>query len=372
MYVRSPPFLHAARQAGCAQLTPRVVRMGRLLERTIPEPPPTIRGRMDAPKENEGAKMRRILFALGLVVAGAPAPSPEQVPALAREWLVTMREVRVDLPEGGTVAPAGEILDASRLEHALTAIGDEGGWPKAWLVIQDLTRSYDLVLRAELGADGKLTPPSTIFAAARVEWTDATFDEAYRKARGERPPKEKHRSLVVLTFSKTLRTTYVYDLPKTGKEAKGLLALLPEGAYLREAAAVDLGDGARHTLALILMRPSFLPSACGEGDGPHRDRGGVRLYLAGEKELEGALDLAPAFGAPADGELELSRYACTPEDASPAAADRSLSERFLDRESIRLLATKPRPGGGADVLVAGRVVAKAVILGEVARLKPVD
>lgn len=325
--------------------------------------------------------MRRLAIGIGLVVSGAAfaaekaavtPPPRESIPALAAEWLETMRDLRVALPDGTSASPVEAVLDASRLERALEAIDDEGGWPAAWLVIQDLSKPYDLVLRAALGPEGKPSPPATAFAVARREWDDASFDAAFRGATGTKAPKEKHRSIVVLSFSKAIRTTYVYDLPKTGKEGKGLLAMLPEGSYLREASSLDLGDGAHHTLALILMRPSFVPSACGEQDGPHRDRGGVRLYLAGEKELEGALDLAPAFGRPPDAELELPRYACTPEDSSPGAAERPIATRFTDRESVRLLATKPRPDGGLDVFVAGRPVAKAVVLGESVRLKPAD
>jgi hypothetical protein len=134
-------------------------------------------------------------------------------------------------------------------------------------------------------------------------------------------------------------TDYVYDLPATGKGAKGLLALLPEGSLIREAPYVDLRDGKRHTLAVVLVRPRFVPADCATKEGRrtgHRDSGGILLALAGETALEDTLDITEAVRAATSATL-LPRFACEPGDTEPGAIDALVDRRFEGREPVRLL-----------------------------------
>jgi len=134
-------------------------------------------------------------------------------------------------------------------------------------------------------------------------------------------------------------TDYVYDLPATGKGAKGLLALLPEGSLIREAPAIDLRDGEHHTLAIVLMRPRFVPADCSTKDGRrvgHRDAGGILLALTGESALEDQLDITEVVRA-ASGATLLPRFVCQPGDAEPGAIDALVDRKFEGREPVRLL-----------------------------------
>jgi hypothetical protein len=82
------------------------------------------------------------------------------------------------------------------------------------------------------------------------------------------------------------------------------MALLPEGSYLRESAPVDLGDGLRHTVAVILERPRFVPADCTTKEGRrvgHRDEGGVVIVLAGETALEDRRAIDRLVGAKMEG-----------------------------------------------------------------------
>jgi hypothetical protein len=134
-------------------------------------------------------------------------------------------------------------------------------------------------------------------------------------------------------------TDYVYDLPATGKGAKGLLSLLPEGSLIREAPAIDLGDGKHHTLAIVLTRPRFVPADCSTKEGRqagHRDSGGILVVLAGETALEDKLDITEVVRA-ATGATLLPRFACEPGDTEPGAIDDLVDRKFEGREPLRLL-----------------------------------
>jgi hypothetical protein len=263
-----------------------------------------------------------------------PPPPADKLPELSASLASRLSAKTLDAPDGTKVA-VGSILDAARAEVCLRTIGHAQGWPASWLVVSDKTLPYDLVVRVALSEDGTIAEPGTLFLAARSAWDD----DAYRKATGAKPPRERSRSLVIQSFTKRIATRYVYDLPPTGTGAKGLLAFLPEGSLIREADGIDLRDGLHHTLAIVLLRPAFVPADCATEEGRalgHRDDGGILLVLAGERALEDSLDITEIVrGAP--GGALLPRFACDPGDVEPGAIDRLVDAKFEGREAIRLI-----------------------------------
>ena len=145
--------------------------------------------------------------------------------------------------------------------------------------------------------------------------------------------------MVLQSFTKRLVTDYVYDLPATGKGAKGLLAVLPEGSLIREASAIDLRDGAHHTLAVILVNPRFVPADCATAAGRktgHRDEGGMHDRPRAENGLDDSLDITELV-TKATGAAMIPRFTCLPGDIEPGAIDALVDARFEGRESVRLL-----------------------------------
>jgi hypothetical protein len=292
--------------------------------------------------------MQRVAAAVGIALAlstaraapksSAPVPSDDALPALASSLADRLAVKTLRAPDGGNVA-LGTLLDAGRLTMCLKTIARGGGWPASWLIVSDSTKPYDLVMRVALAPDGTIADPETAFFASRRVWDDASFDAAFHAATGRKAPRERQRNVVIQSFTKKVVTDYVYDLPATGPGAKGLLALLPEGSLIREAPAIDLRDGKHHTLAIVLIRPRFVPADCSTDEGRrtgHRDAGGILLALAGENELEDKLDITEVVRA-ASGAVLLPRFVCAPGDAEPGAIDALVDGRFEGRETVRLL-----------------------------------
>jgi len=270
--------------------------------------------------------------------SSAPVPPDDQLPSLASALADRLAEKTLRAPDGSDVA-LGTLLDAGRLTTCLRTIAQGGGWPASWLIVSDSTKPYDLVMRVALAQDGTIADPETAFFASRRTWDDAAFDAAFLAATGKKPPRERQRNVVIQSFTKKTVTEYVYDLPATGSGAKGLLALLPEGSLIREAPAIDLRDGKHHTLAIVLIRPRFVPADCSTKEGRrtgHRDSGGILLVLAGETELEDRLDITEIVRA-ATGATLLPRFVCEAGDAEPGAIDALVEARFEGRETVRLL-----------------------------------
>jgi hypothetical protein len=292
--------------------------------------------------------MQRLFAALVTVLAlaaaraapksAAPIPSSDALPALASSLAGRLAEKTLRAPDGSDVV-VSTVLDAGRLEVCLRTIAQGGGWPASWLIVSDSTKPFDLVMRVALSADGSIADPDTAFLASRRAWDDAAFDAAFQQVTGKKPPREKRRNVVIQSFTKRTVTDYVYDLPATGRGAKGLLALLPEGSLIREAPAIDLRDGKHHTLAVVLLHPRFMPADCSTAEGRrkgHRDSGGILLALAGETALEDKLDITEVVRA-ATGETLLPRFACEPGDTEPGAIDGLVDRKFEGREPVRLL-----------------------------------
>jgi hypothetical protein len=310
--------------------------------------------------------MQRLIAVLALALVldvahaaskpAVPVPTAEALPGLAASLASRLAEKTLRAPDGSDVV-LGAFLDAGRMETCLRTIAQGDGWPASWLIVSDSSRPYDLVLRVALAPDGSIATPDTAFLAKRREWDDASFDAAFRAATGQKPPREKQRNVVIQSFTKKTVTEYVYDLPATGPGAKGLLALLPEGSLIREAPAIDLGDGKHHTLAIVLLRPRFVPADCSTKEGRrvgHRDAGGVLLVLDGETELEDQKDITEIIRAAA-GDVLLPRFACESGDAEPGAIDALVDSRFDGREPVRLLDLSGRvaqsPIAGVPVIV---------------------
>jgi len=282
---------------------------------------------------------------------GVTAPSDDAIPGLAASFAERIAARTLRAPDGSDVSLSG-LLDAARLTTCFRTIAKGGGWPASWLIVADSTRPYDLVIRVALAPDGTIADPDTAFLAGRREWDDAKFDAAFLAATGTKPPRDRQRNVVIQSFTRKVVTDYVYDLPPTGKGAQGLLALLPEGSLIREAPSIDLRDGKHHTLALVLLRPRFVPADCGTSEGRrtgHRDSGGILLVLAGETALEDKLDITEIVRA-ASGATFLPRFTCEPGDTEPGAIDALVDRRFEGREPVRLLDLS---GGVAQSGIAG-------------------
>jgi hypothetical protein len=292
-------------------------------------------------------------------MAKAPAvPPPDAAPALAESLAARLEGRTVRLPDGSEEAvlgPRGAILTADRAATCVTTLFEAEGWPASWLVVQDAARPFDLVIHVVLAEDGSIAPPDVLFAAPRREWDAESLETAVKEATGKKPPREKTRSVVVQSFTTRVVTTYVYKPPKGGKDAGGLAALLPEGAILRDAHGVDLGDGERRTLALVLFDARFVPSSCdscparrlGHADAAKK----VELVLAGEKALEDTLDLTPMLRG-TGGEPLVPRFACDARDAADGAAASSYEERFGSREPARLVTPQDLNGDGLALEIA--------------------
>ncbi len=294
-----------------------------------------------------------------LLAAKAPEPAPPteaEIPALAVSFAERIAPRKVFAPDGKEV-PLSTLLDATRVEHCLRTIGQASAWPATWLIVQDMTRPYDLVLRVVRGTDGAIADPDPAYLVARREWDDAALEAAVREATGAKPAGGRSRNVVVQSFTSQIATTYVYDLPKTGKDAKWLLALLPEGSLLRESTSIDLGDGRRHMIAVVLERPKFVPADCATPEGrkrKHHDDGGIVIVLAGESALEDRLDVTETVRS-ATGQTMLPRFACAAGDETPGAIDKLVDAKFEGREPVRLLSFTGREAQseltGASIVV---------------------
>lgn len=283
-----------------------------------------------------------LALAVGVVHAAGkstvPPPGEDALPGLAASLASRLADKKLKTPDGSE-APVGTFLDATRLTTCLRTISKGDGWPASWLIVVDSTKPYDLVLRIALAADGTIADPETAFFAARRDWDDDAFDAAFLSATGKKPPRERQRNVVIQSFTTKTVTDYVYELPKAGKGAKGLLAFLPEGSLIREAPSVDLGDGKHHTIAIVLIRPRFVPADCTTPEGSktgHRDAGGVLLVLAGETALEDRLDITDLVKNGAK-EAYVPRFTCRPGDEEPGAIDALVDRKLEGREPVRLL-----------------------------------
>ncbi len=282
------------------------------------------------------------------------APSRERLAEMARDLAKRLDGRSVKLPDGdeaplvSSVAGArAALLTPERITRCLETIGDAQAWPAAWLVVQDASATHDLVLRIRLDPVGRIEDPDPVFAATRRDWDSDSLESAVRAATGRKPPRERERNLVIQEFSKKTEVLYVYETPVAGSGAKGLAAFLPEGSLIREARTVDLGDGKRHTLALVLRNARFEPSPC---ESPaaiargHSDTGRVLLVLAGETKIEDQRELDPFYEA-AGVTPWLPRFACRPGDDRATFAGDRIGER-ASRPPVELLILEDRDGDG--------------------------
>jgi hypothetical protein len=299
-----------------------------------------------------------LLAPLGAESKAPLPPSPERAEALVDSLAARLEGRTVRLPGGSdetVLGPPGALLSAERVATCVKTLFAAEGWPSSWLVVQDLARPFDLVVHVVLGEDGNILAPDVVFAASRRDWDADVLEAAVKEATGKKPPREKTRSVVVQSFTTRVVTTYVYEGTKSGKGAGGLAALLPEGAILREARSVDLGDGLPHTLAVALLGARFVPSDCsscaarmfGHADTAAR----VLLVLAGEKALEDTLDLTESLRGIGTG-AELPRFACREGDKAPGESDRAYEERFGTREPVRLVDLEDLNGDGLALEIA--------------------
>ena len=303
--------------------------------------------------------MPRLVSACVVAVAAMLLADPAWSGAV-EDLTASLENTEVRTPAGETVKVWGTVLDGKRLEACIATVSDAQGWPASWLVVQDRTLDWDLVMRVSRGEDGTIGDPDPVFATARRNWDDdADLEAAYREMFGKKLPRERDRSLVVQSFSKKIVTTYVYATPGPDDVKKGLMALLPDKSLLREAKSVDLGDGTMHTVALVLVEPRFVPSRCDGTEAVargHMDEARVLLVLAGSSALEGQLDVSDRFVS-ADGHgPAVPRYACREGDkeADPNPEGAAFVERFRGRPDLPLLVLDDRRAHGDGVVVEAR------------------
>ena len=291
---------------------------------------------------------------LGVVAAPGPEPpSDERIPQLAEQLAEFLLGESVVAPDGSRVSVVGgakhstALLDAGRIEACLATVGAADAWPEAWLVIQVAESSFDLILPVRLGDDGDMEQPDPVFAAARQDWSVDALRDAIREATG-RKPKGRHWNLVVQGFRTRIEQRYVYDPPA---DRRGLLALLPEGTLLREARRVELTDGRRYTLALVMREAEFVPSTCSDCESwvvGHADTGRMLFVLTDEAEVLDEMDLESVLTPEVDRVL-LPRYRCEERDGEPARQELSIDQRFGGRELVTLIRLRDSDGDGHDL-----------------------
>lgn len=308
------------------------------------------------------ARIGTIAVVVWLVgAAQAPGPPPDdRIPELAAglERLLATKDVVA--PDGSKVVVAGGssgspmILDVARIETCLRTIGEADAWPAAWLVVQVEALTFDVVFPVRLDDGGALVDPEPVFAAERREWTVDDLREAVRES-GHKPA-GRSWNVVVQGFRTRVENRYVYDLPA---ERRGLLALFPEGTLLRDAKVVELPDGRRYTLALVLQEAEFVPSTCDDCASRifgHADTGKILLALTDDREVCDQVDLTKLL-TPPDGRALLPRYRCEDGDSDPTARDRSIAERFFDRPRVPLVVPQDLDGDGhaLEIEIVSRV-----------------
>jgi hypothetical protein len=287
-----------------------------------------------------------------VVVAGnsTPAPTDAELPALAAALARRSEALEVTLPDGSNVALIGNertgqaLLSPEQLETCLRTVSAAESWPAAWLVVQHKRHDFDLVVRIALDDALAIATPDFVFTVARRDWEISDIKPVVREATGRKPPREGIGHLVVQGFSTKVVQSYVYDPVPTGEDAKGLARLLPEGSLIREARAVDLGDGQRYTLALVLQTAVFEPSECNGCPAKlfgHADSGAVTLMLTNDTEIIDRIELGPKISG-LHGRALLPRYRC---EAGDEGRQPSLAA-FEGREEINLIDLRDLDGDG--------------------------
>ena len=227
------------------------------------------------------------------------------------------------------------ILTPEQTEECLATVTEAGAWPDAWLIVQDGSIDEDLVIHLKKPVEDGRIKVVEHFMTPRVDWDAAALKNAYRARTGK---KLRGRSLniVIQGFSTRTETIWVYE---DTAEDDGLLALLPEDSILREARSIDLGDGARHTLAVVLTDPRFRPADCSDCRGRtfgHSDTGQINLVLAGEQEIVSILDITPYLFGYGEEPL-LPRFVCMEGDPTGEPETSTVEEWFHRRTPVNLL-----------------------------------
>lgn len=296
---------------------------------------------------------------LALLLAGPTShgdPASSDPAALAASLAGRLAGTTVAMPDGSEawVLPPGPpgaevLLTPERLATCLETVTEAEAWPVAWLVVQRADLDSDLVMRVALTEDGVSTP-DFLFAVPRRDWQVDDLPGVVRRATGRKAPREGRGNLVIQGFSTRVVTTYVYETPKTTGKVQGLRALLPEGALIREARAVDLANGRRYTLALVLEQATFVPSRCGDCASRlfgHADSGTVGLVLTDEERIVDRLDLTPHLRG-VDGTPRVPRYACDERHADPESVEALLAEE----PTVRLLELSDLDGDGLPLEIS--------------------
>lgn len=281
----------------------------------------------DMPFSSEGVSMNRsgkILATLALFVQLLSAQ------AMETDNLWNM------LKENG--ADQYGVLTSERLEESLATIEEAGAWPNAWLIVQVASLDEDLVMHLTRSEKEGTVTLEEHFMAPRTEWNAAALKNAYREVTGKKL-RSRSVNIVIQGFSTRTVTAWVYDSVGTVDVQAGLMALLPEGSILREARSIDLGDGRPHTLAVVLVDPRFRPADCSGCRGRtfgHSDTGDVRLVLAGEREVEDALDITPYLSGYGEEPL-LPRFVCMEGDPAMEPDSNTVRSWFAHRTPVKLL-----------------------------------
>ncbi len=301
---------------------------------------------------------------MGLVGASlAAVPASEDLAALAASLADRLAGSKVALPDGSqawvvapspdagddTVAPLQMFLTAERLKSCLESVSAAEAWPIAWLVVQPAEPEVDLVMRIALDEQGRVATPEFLFTIPRRDWQPGDLPRVVRESTGRKPPRKGLGNLVVQGFSTRIVTTYVYEAPKTADTARGLQALLPPGSLIRDARGVELQDGKRYTLALVLQRASFVPSECRECASTifgHADTGIAWLILADAERIVDRIDLTPRLRG-VDGKPLIPRYACDERHAG----NESIQELLSTTEPMALLKLSDIDGDGSALEV---------------------
>jgi hypothetical protein len=238
-------------------------------------------------------------------------------------------------------------LTIERLRQAVATVSEAEAWPRTWLVLQDMSRSDDLLVHVDASDEAGALVLGTALAVDRRDWDFAAIREAVREATGKKP-REKVRSVVIQGFRTRTEIRYVYENAGSTEDRQGLMVHLPEDAILREATSVDLGDGSRHTLAIVLFSAEFLPATCdrcADAVFGHADTGRIEIVLAGEDGIVDRVDLTDHLQG-YDGRPLVPRFPCGPRDLGVRPDESTVRSWMADRQPEEILVPEDVDGDG--------------------------
>jgi Methylase involved in ubiquinone/menaquinone biosynthesis len=296
-----------------------------------------------------------LLLAPLVLAAASMTPAPDRLPALAEDLERALTGAKVRTPDGAATGVLGTALDRERIAASLATISEPGG--VARLVGSSCRTSVSIgtsssasgsTSRERLSRRRRSSPPR----GASGTTTPSTRPIARRRGKS---PRARGRGASSCTRSRSGSSRPTSTSFRRAPNGRGSSRCSRKDRYSARRRASNLGDARHHTLALVLVRPRFVPSTCadeGEIARGHEDEGEVLLVLAGEKSLEGRLDVSDRFVPEGGGAPRVPRYPCREGDAAEVSSP--IADRFRDRATLPLLLFDEKATKGEGILVEAR------------------